>query len=136
MPAHSASQSRRQEDEQHLRVERVAAQSRGERNRTFGTKKDREGIETRRVAEQVDVDRVHDLDARSDQTAIEIEVFRARFVDGEQCFEREALNLLFVHFIGRISGKYNEFAEYDLSKGWKSNQSANLTDTAAFSGGS
>ena len=114
----------------------MAAQSRGERNRTFGTKKDREGIETRRVAEQVDVDRVHDLDARSDQTAIEIEVFRARFVDGEQCFEREALNLLFVHFIGRISGKYNEFAEYDLSKGWKSNQSANLTDTAAFSGGS
>ena len=32
--------------------------------------------------------------------------------------------------------KYTQFAEYDLSKGWKSNQSANLTDTAAFSGGS
>ncbi len=77
-------------------------------------KKDRKGIETCRIPEQVDVDRVHDLDARSDQTAIEIEVFRARFVDGEQCFEREALNLLFVHFIGRISGKYNEFAEYDF----------------------
>ena len=88
----------------------MAAQSRGERNRTFGTKKNREGIEPRRVAEQVDVDRVHDIDARSDQATIEIEVFRAGFVDVEQCFEREAPNLLFVHFIGRISDKYSELS--------------------------
>lgn len=90
---------------QHLRVERVAAQSEVNEIEPSEQKRIAKASRRRRVAEQVDVDRVHDLDARSDQTAIEIEVFRARFVDGEQCFEREALNLLFVHFIGSYFGQ-------------------------------
>lgn len=87
---------------------RVARHARSGNNRTFRTKNDRKGIETCRIPEQVDVEFILHIDTRSDQASIVIEVFRPAAADVEQCGEREALNLLFVHFTDNYADKYTQ----------------------------
>jgi hypothetical protein len=86
-------------DEERSFFQRVMPQSRGEGDRTFGAKNDCKGVQPGRVTEQVDVEFVRYVDARSDHAAIVIEVARPQGVGFQEGSERKTRDVRFVHFV-------------------------------------